>query len=240
MSEKERQLQQVKYGTRTIAFELEHRKRRTLEISVYPDLSVRVVAPLDRTLDEIREKVKKRASWILGQQDSFSLFLPKQPPRRYVSGETHAYLGRHYRLRTMDGDPERIVLARGLLCVYTRDRSDSARIRRLMRVWYRQRAAEKFRERMEACWQRVRKHGIARPAFQIRDMTRRWGSCSENGTLLLNSQLVKAPTRCIDYVIVHELCHTQHFNHSKSFYDLLTRVMPDWPERKKRLERVAL
>jgi hypothetical protein len=71
-------------------------------------------------------------------------------------------------------------------------------------------------------------------------MARRWGSCSENGTLLLNSQLVKAPTQCIDYVIVHELCHTMHFNHSKSFYELLTRVMPDWPERKRRLERVAL
>jgi predicted metal-dependent hydrolase len=240
MSESERQVHTIRYGARTIAFELEHRKRRTLEISVYPDLSVRVAAPLDRTLDEIQEKVKKRAAWILEQQDSFSLFLPKQPPRRFVSGETHAYLGRQYRLRTMDGDRERIVLSRGLLCVYTKDRSDSARVRRLMRAWYRERAAQKFRERIEPCWERVRKHGIAKPMFQIRDMVRRWGSCSENGTLLLNSQLVKAPTQCIDYVIVHELCHTLHFNHSKTFYEFLTRVMPDWPERKRRLERVAL
>lgn len=240
MSANEGQSHSIRYGSRTIAFELEHRRRRTLEISVYPDTAVRVIAPLNRTLEEVQEKVRKRASWILEQQRSFSLFLPKQPPRRYVSGETHAYLGRHYRLKTINSDRERVVLSRGVLCVYVKDRTDSARVRRLMRAWYRERAAQKFRERLDLCWQKARKHGIPQPAFQIRDMARRWGSCSGNGTLLLNSQLVKAPTQCIDYVIVHELCHTQHFNHSKSFYELLTKIMPDWQARKRRLESVAL
>jgi predicted metal-dependent hydrolase len=77
------------------------------------------------------------------------------------------------------------------------------------------------------------------PRMQLRRMTKRWGSWTRRGGVWLNPELVKAPASCIDYVVTHELCHVVHGHHGKKFYELLRRVMPDWEERKMRLERMA-
>ena len=100
----------IKYGSQIIPFQLEYRKRKTLEISVYPDMSVRVKAPLKRTYCEIEEKVRKRAAWIIEQRYFFSLFLPIQPAKKYISGESHFYLGRQYRLKVVSSTEEKVVL----------------------------------------------------------------------------------------------------------------------------------
>ena len=238
MSDNGQHIHRIKYGSKIISFELEYRERKTLEISVYPDLVVRVKAPSERTLDEIREKIRKRAAWILEQKYFFSLYLPKQPSRRYVSGESHMYLGRQYRLKIIQSEQERIVFKRGSILVHTQNRSDSSQVKRMLDQWYRGRAEEKLRKRVSLCYEKIRKHGIKEPDYQIRKMSKRWGSCSKGGRMLLNVALIKAPSHCIDYVIMHELCHLKHFNHGKAFYNLMTQVVPDWEKRKNRLEQV--
>jgi len=228
------------YGSQIIPFQLEYRNRKTLEISVYPDMSVKVIAPLKRTYDEIEAKVRKRASWIIEQRYFFSLYLPKQLPKKFISGESHYYLGRQYRLKTINSADSKVVLCRGVIHVYVPDRSDSAQIKKLLEIWYRQRADIKFSERLDLCYSKIKKYGIAEPTIQIRKMKKRWGSCSKQATIILNTELIKAPSHCIDYVITHEMCHLRYFNHGKAFYNLLVKVMPDWEKRKKRLERVLL
>src|SRR5271157_6201560 len=91
----------IPYGEGEIAFRLERRHRKTLAISVNPDASVDVVAPMDATLDKVLEKVRTRASWIQRQQRFFTQFRPQTPERQYVSGETHLYLGRQYKLKVI-------------------------------------------------------------------------------------------------------------------------------------------
>jgi len=74
--------------------------------------------------------------------------------------------------------------------------------------------------------------------LRIRHMKSRWGSCSVSRAILLNTELVKAPVHCIDYVIAHELCHFKYRKHGDQFYRFLGKLMPDWQDRKRRLERV--
>ena len=228
----------IKFGSHVIPFELRYSKRKTLEISVYPDLSVIVKAPHARSYEEVKEKMLKRGSWILEQRYFFSLYLPKQPPKKYVSGETHIYLGRQYRLKVISPSSEKVVLKRGYIFVHTKDRANRKQIQKQLEAWYRQRAVIKFEERLDICLEKLGKYNIKAPHIQIRKMSSRWGSCSENGRITLNTQLIKAPSQCIDYVITHEMCHLKHFNHSKAFYNLLVKVMPDWEKRKKRLESI--
>jgi predicted metal-dependent hydrolase len=234
------ELHKIKFGNQIICFNLEYRKRKTLEISVYPDMSVKVVAPIERAYDDIEEKVRKRAPWIIEQKYFFSSFLPHPTRKRYISGETFYYLGRQYKLKVVQSSEQNVILKRGTIFVYTKDRKNSGHIKNLLNGWYRQRAKLKFSERINLCYAKLKKYDINLPTMQIRRMTKRWGSCSLSGQIILNTQLIKAPSHCMDYVIIHEMCHLKYFNHSKAFYELMNLVLPDWQKRKKRLEQVII
>lgn len=211
-----------------------------MEISVYPDLSVKVRAPEERTLEEIKEKVHKRASWIMEQKYFFSLFLPRPQKKRYISGETHLYLGKKYRLKIQQSEIQGVKLTRGCLMVYVKYRQDTAQVRLLMERWYLDKAQQRFCQRLDRCMEKAQKYGIPKPEFLIRKMTQRWGSCSKNGVLTLNLYLIMASSYCIDYVIVHELCHLKYHNHGKAFRSMMDNLMPDWQRRKHVLENVDI
>jgi predicted metal-dependent hydrolase len=98
----------VPYGNGEIDFRLKRRQRRTLAISVDPDGSVEVIAPIDAPLGKVLEKVRKRASWIRRQQRFFIQFQPRTPDRQYVGGETHLYLGRQYKLKIVQHLQQRV------------------------------------------------------------------------------------------------------------------------------------
>lgn len=229
----------IQYGTYSIDFSVVRRERRTLEIAVEPDASVVVTAPLNAAKDDIERKLHKRAAWVRKQQTFFAQFLPRTPPRIYESGETHLYLGRQYRLKVSAADSSSVRLARGFIFVASvaPDRPEQTRI--LVEEWYRNRAKLKFAERLEICLGRFPEADEFRPEEMIvRQLKQRWGSMSPSRRLLLNRRLVEAPTDAIDYVITHELCHLAHPHHGAAFFELLDRIMPDWPKRKRRLERV--
>ncbi len=214
--------------------------RKTLAIHVHPDGNVSVDAPLSADIEKVYGKVKKRASWILKQQRQFANYPAPLPERRYVSGETHRYLGRQYRLKIIEGLGEVVKLTRGRLQVETRCPQDGLHVKRLLQTWYRSKALIVFTERYAQCVQRVERLGIHHDkGFQLRLMSKRWGSCTGNGTIILNPELIAAPKDCIDYVIIHELCHLKEHNHSQAFYRLLTSVMNDWELRRKRLNEMV-
>lgn len=230
----------VAFGRATIRFQWRYARRKTLAITVNPDLSVTVTAPADTELEQIKAKVRNRATWILKQQQFFRSFLPTTPPRRYVSGETHYYLGRQYRLKVIESRNEAVKLRGGYLEIYVAQKDDRRRVERLLNDWYLRHAQTRFMRSLEACWEKVKRHEIVFPQLRIRRMKKRWGGCSRQGIIYLNPELIKAPSYCIDYVVTHELCHLKHPNHSKSFYELLSRTMPDWQSRKAKLEKMSV
>ncbi|MCG3208350.1 MAG: hypothetical protein FOGNACKC_01953 [Anaerolineae bacterium] len=230
----------LQYGTTTIQYQLSFAARKTLAIDVHPDLSVAVKAPVGTELPAIEAKLRQRAPWILRQQRKFEGYLPHVPPREYVSGETHRYLGRQYRLKVAEGEPEGVKLARGFFYITVREKTDTGRVELLLTEWYRAQARRVFSERLEQCLERMRFLQLDTPPLEIRRMATRWGSCTPEGKILLNLNLIQVPKQYIDYVITHELCHLKEHNHSTRFYTLLDRVMPGWRTKRDELNKLEV
>lgn len=230
-----------KYGDETICFERRPRKnvKSRVLIKVHPDGHVVVTAPEERSDDEIIRAVQKRSRWIYRHlHDSLSRNAHKTP-RQYVSGESHYYLGKQYLLKVIEHPHSRpcVKLLRGKIEVVVREK-DPSKVQALLAEWYRVRAKAVFSQRMDemlklALWV------SQRPPMHILYMQTRWGSCSPAGRISLNPYLVKAPRECIDYVILHELCHLVEHNHSKRFYRLMSQVMPNWEVLKTRLDSLV-
>jgi predicted metal-dependent hydrolase len=228
-------IHRVPYGSKNITFALEYSPRKTLAIEVHPDSSIIVKAPTDATLESIESKVIHRAAWIARQQRQFAKYAPALPAPECVSGEGYRYLGRQYRLKLVESDIGRIRLWQGRLEVSTPTPFDRASVERSIANWFRDRALNIFSERYQYCTQLVSAYDIEGNEFELRTMSKRWGSCTPSGKIFLNPLLVSAPKDCIDYVIIHELCHLRFPNHSPSFYRLLASILPDWIDRKHRL-----
>jgi len=224
---------EVRIGPGRVRYSLQFTDSPRLTISVSPDLTVLVKAPRNADPARVDERVRRRGRWIHRQVLEFERYHPLPVPRRYVSGETHHYLGRQYRLRIRRG-PEEVKLIRGFLLVTLNGRS---RAKRLINEWYRGRAEVVFLRRLAAVTQRTQWLDGKPRAIRIRRMSRRWGSCGPAGVITLNVELVKTPPSSIDYILAHELCHRLELNHSKRFYELLRRAVPDWERARERLNR---
>lgn len=231
----------LSYGQREVTYRVKRWDRGTLQITVFPDCKVEVVAPESATDEAIQTRVRRRLRWISRQLRSFENFFPKPAPREYVSGESWLYQGRQYRLKVQKAEgPAKVALRRPLLVVEARNPKDAAEVRRLLGRWYRQRATERLLARFEECGKRIAPYGIKLPEVRLQAMSKRWGSYSPAGRILLNPELVKAPVECIDYVILHELCHVKQRRHDRHFYELLQRVVPNWLSLKHRLEHLNI
>lgn len=231
---------EIRFGQKSIPVDVTWNHRKRLTITVRPDLSVTVKAPAGTPLGEIEQRVAKKASWITRQIEYFERFHPLPPPRRYVSGETHIYLGRQYRLRIRPGMKARVRLTGHFFEMELPDPGDREKAERVMHRWYTSHAKALLSQRLDRFLPIFEGLGASLREVRYRRMKKRWGSCSSKGVILLNTELVKAPTHCIDYVIVHELCHLIHPRHDKKFYQLLERILPDWKKRKERLECVVI
>ena len=231
---------QITYGKSIISYTLVYSDRLTLGIKVYPDKSVKVTAPMDASLQKIEEKVHSKAAWILKQQDFFLSFHPMTPPRRFISGETHKYLGKQYRLKVKENRIESVKLQGGNINVNVKDKNNSQRIEQLLKQWYKTKADVHFQLLFDECLPLVSTFYRGTPSLKYRWMDKRWGSCSRNGEILLNLELIKASKKSIEYVILHEFCHLVHMNHSAEFYTLLEKLSPDWRKIKDELERMMV
>jgi predicted metal-dependent hydrolase len=233
----------ITYGKEVIRYRVVERpRRRTLGIEVHPDGTVVVLKPSECGAELVTEKVTKRANWISQKLAYFLQYAHSAPPRHYLSGESHRYLGRQYRLRvtgTTNGSAS-ITLTRNELIICQSERPTVQRTKKLLEQWYLERSKTLFAVVLQKNFRPFQKLGLSQPRLLVRPMRTRWGSLSRNGQMTLNVRLVQAPKLCIEYVVVHELCHLIHSDHSPAFWRLLNRVMPDWEERKRRLEGALL
>lgn len=230
-------LVEVNYGKSTLNIEVEFLERKRLSITVHPDLNITAKAPINTDKHNLENRLQKRASWIARQLAYFEQYHPQQPERQYISGESHWYIGRQYRLRIRTGDRSKVRLIGRYFEIETPSPDNRQAIQKLMQKWYLDHAKHLIKKQLREWLPVFERWKISEPEIQFRRMQKRWGSLTPAGTLLFNTELVKAPLQCVDYVIVHELCHLIYPHHDNRYFQLLERIMPDWKRWKERLER---
>ncbi len=206
---------------------------KNISLKVRPNCEVILTAPLKTTDEHIEFILKKRAKWVKEKKEFYKdnqLSYPKE----YVSGENFKYLGRNYRLKVIESDDiEHVKLQRGYIQIFIKDKNNLIKKRKLLTQWYKIKAYKYF-ERIINQYSHIINRDIK--SIKIRQMKTRWGSCNPSkGYINLNSELIKKPKKCIEYVIFHELAHLVHINHNKQFYNFMSTYMPDWKQRKDKL-----
>ncbi|MDF1510671.1 SprT family zinc-dependent metalloprotease [Robertmurraya sp. DFI.2.37] len=226
---------QIQFGNKNIEFALERKNVKNVNLNIKPDMSIEISANDKVPLSFIYDFVKSKSSWILKNVKGFENVQPyRQSKRDYCSGEAFKYLGKQYRLRVQSTEEEEMVkYFRGFIYLYVKDTENFSRKATLMDEWYRERAGKTYQDSLDKVFPLVQKYGVEKPFIDLRSMKARWGSALiEKNTVLLNTELIKAPKFCIDYVILHELIHFKYNDHSGNFYDMLYSLMPDWEKRK--------
>lgn len=226
---------QIEYANQVIDFVVIRKKVKNVNLHVKPDMTIEVTANDRVPIDFIFDFVKLKGSWILKNVGQFKDVQPlKQSDREYVSGETFKYLGKQYRLRVQKTTEEETVkYFRGFIYLYVNDTDNRSRKEKLIDDWYRKKAQKTFNESLKKMYPLVQKYGLEKPDIDVRLMKARWGSAlPDKNTIHLNTELIKAPKYCIDYVVLHELIHFKYNDHSENFYQMLYALMPDWEKRK--------
>jgi predicted metal-dependent hydrolase len=226
----------VQWGSRSVVARILFSERRVLKIQIDPEGVVTVHAPCGAEMDEIASRAAQKGSWIFRELDVISARPANTPLRRYVSGETHLFLGRQYRLQVEKAGEAHVRCDGARMIVTARDPDDQAHCRRLIEAFYALNARSVFAERLSMQLIPFARKGLQRPHLIIRELSKRWGSLTPNGRIVLNVDLIRAAPDLIDYVISHELAHGLHPDHGADWQTLMTTVMPDWEARKHRLE----
>jgi predicted metal-dependent hydrolase len=187
---------------------------------------------------KVTEKVKSKAQWIDKQKDFFMFFEPRTKEKLYESGESHLYLGKNYRLKITESNTNSVKLIGGYIIINIKDKHNKKAIEKELKKWYKSKAIIHFENLYYKRLGLAKELSNKESSLKYMWYENRWGSCFKDGTISLNLELIKSPKDCIDYVIVHELCHLVHHNHSNKFYSLLSKKLPNWRDSKEKLERL--
>jgi predicted metal-dependent hydrolase len=213
---------------------------KNLHLGVYPpDGRIRVAAPLAVSDAAVRVAVIGKLPWIKRQRASFAR-QARESPREMVSGESHYYRGRRYRLQVVEteGSPRVELRGRQALVLHVRSEWSADDRERLLHRWYRERLRSHVRRLLDK-WQR--KLAVTACEWGIKRMKTKWGSCNPSaGRIWLNLELIKKAPACLEYVLVHELTHLRVRSHDDRFLRLMDRHLPSWRHRRSELNAAPL
>lgn len=204
-------------------------KRKTLSISIGPDLIIRVKAPYWVTNHEIEEFIVKNREWIKNKLSQMSK-RPKAEPKKFMNGEKFLFLGKEVQLRFSLGEDFIITDSDELLApsLFADDPRD------MVIEWYKKQAGRIINERCALLSKTV---GVKPAKIKINSASSRWGSCSRKGNLNFTWRLIMAPLTVVDYVVLHELVHLIHHNHSREYWAVISKLMPNYMEAEKWLKK---
>ena len=211
-------------------------RRKTAAIQVQQGV-VQVVVPQTLSQQAIDDLIAKKSNWIR-QKLVLQQSVPVSKPKQFVSGESFTYLGRNYRLKVLTGQLQPVKLKHGYLqvTVPAEQKSDYQLIRHQLRDWYLHRAIDKLETKTIKY---ADKMGLQPTQIKVKEYKSRWGSCNSRGQISYNWKIIMTPHRMIDYVVIHELCHLIHLNHSKEYWQQVRSMVSDYQDRRNWLKTNA-
>jgi len=213
---------------------------KNLHLAVYPPKGrVRLAAPLSLNDDAIKLFLISKLTWIKKHQRKFET-QERQSERKYISRETHYYLGKRYLLRVIEFDaPPKIVLTdKTYINLYVRKKTLSNKKQEIFNEWYREQL-KKLIPKMIHLWEK--KIGVTVNAFGVKQMKTKWGTCNrEEKKIWLNLELAKKPLQCLEYIVVHEMVHILERKHNEIFLNYMNKFMPNWKAYKQELNRLPV
>ena len=228
-------MQTFNYGKYHYNYKLLRLDRKSLSLTILPDLSIIVRGPLQVQQERIEQFLQKKWMWIEEQLKYFKKYQTKQTKKDYVSGESFLYLGRQYKLIVKPAKHDNVSLTKGVLVCETVDSvKNTISTKKKLDKWFADRAKVILAERYDEVFKKFDYND--KPKLVIKKMDKRWGSFVRGKSIILNPLLIRASKDCIDYVITHELCHVKYRNHSKAFFALLNKKSPRWELIKEKLE----
>jgi predicted metal-dependent hydrolase len=200
------------------------------------DGSVSIWVPIELPQSRIKKILIEKNRWIKEK-----LYLHQQATpvssKEFISGEAFPYLGRNYRLKIKTGVFAPVKLKQGRLEVtLPKQNRTSEFIRGALVQWYQHQALIRFKEKVDRFAKII---GVAPKNVSVKNFKSRWGSCTAKGEIQLHWKIILAPHRIVDYVVIHELCHLKHHDHSPMFWKSVERYVPDYLECKEWLKMVG-
>lgn len=229
----------VNFGSAEIQYVLERKKVKNINLRIKRDGTVKVSAASFVPAKRIDEFVLSKGEFILSALKKFSQRAEfSEDSIKYEDGDSFYIMGKCLYLKVLPGKPG-VEADGGYIYLTLPDTDDTAKKKRLMEKFRDEECMLNFGEILDEIYPVFSKMGVEKPQLKIRKMESRWGSCAYGkGVITLNKRLMAAPRECIEYVIVHEMCHFIHPDHSSRFHNLVASIMPDWKERKNILEKM--
>ncbi|WP_419741620.1 M48 family metallopeptidase [Paraclostridium dentum] len=223
------------HKNREIKFNIIYRKRKTMSLEIKRDGIINVIAPngLDKTF--IVDKVKNKSDWIIKKLDEIEVLDNNRYIRSYESGDIFLYLGNEYILEILVDKSTigtSVSLENNKLIVRSNSNNKDV-IQRALKNWYTDETLGIVKERVDY-YKLFFEDTVT--SIKIKDQKSRWASCTYKNEILFNLRCSMMPIQIIDYIVVHEMCHMEHRNHSKDFYLAVERILPDYKERVKWLK----
>ncbi len=231
-------LRTVEADGNAISYTLERKPVKNINLRIRADQCVYVSAPKDVAAKMVDAFVVEKSAYILRALKKFKdRNRETVSENKFVNGETVKFLGRNLRLKIKNASRSKVESDESYVTLYVKDVQDADLKKRVLETWLRKKCKDEITAICKKVYPQVKKYGVAFPEILLREMVSRWGSCSpKKGFMTFNTALIAMPVSCIEYVVTHEFTHFLYPNHSKKFYQQLATFMPDWEERKKRLE----
>lgn len=227
---------------RVLDYTVKPAKRKSMAITLSGTGAVIVKCPHKYPQHHIERFLLEKSAWIFEKQRYYNAIPPQQKPPQFYDGSVHQIMGKPYVLQYEQGIRNYATLdySTATLTVETTPKASIATIEKAVLNLYQRTAQTVFPERLSLCFEKFKDLNYASPQLTIKQFKGRWGSMSHDHKMMLNTWLIRAPLDCIDYVIIHELCHMKHMNHGAKFYALQSQKCPNWKTHKATLDKIQL